>query len=450
MKKIFNVILVLCMVFMLTSCTQIEQAHDNLPVDEEQAQDNSQAVPENQVEDMSQYEQGGHSREDEGECEASELPFEGKIAIVTRPVGSGFRDYNFAVAIQRELGEDKIIHRVWPISDQEIEVMKATLQDIAAESDVRVLIISGASRGMIDAVDMFINDRDDVFIVYVTPFVSEEEVSAIANLAIRTNYPMFGYYYIKQAKRMGAETIINYKSETLFETRRPENIIIRDMMEETAALKGINFVEIDVPLLEDRRGVESAQRQAELENARRYVFGDVPRQISIFGANTAFFSPNNMFQFPIFFPIVNGSEGLFPASNRPSPFGEVGQVFGRVEPLATFPIRNRHNVYGVRWDIRTYQELIRVIREEAVRLGVTGRVSSWPMDPADFYNALAFEYAVRWINGEVDGEVVDLDLLAEIGREIIMEETGEPVGVSLERHPDFSNFILAMMDFIVF
>ena len=60
------------------------------------------------------------------------------------------------------------------------------------------------------------------------------------------------------------------------------------------------------------------------------------------------------------------------------------------------------------------------------------------------------EYAIRWINGEVDKGYIDLDVLTEIGREIIHRETGEPVGVSLERHPDHPNFILAMMDFIVY
>jgi hypothetical protein len=314
-------------------------------------------------------------------------------------------------------------------------------RDIAAEPEVRALIISGAFLGRSSFVDVFLNYRDDyVFIVYIEAFDREEEIAERADLVIQTNRSMFGHYYVKQANKMGAETIINYTNVTLSEMRQPENIMSRDMMKEAAERKGINFVEVDVP-----------DWREDIWIAQQYVAEDVLKQISVFGANTAFFSPANVFQLPIISQIVNESVGgLFPASNRPSPLGEVGQVFGISGLQGRFPLRNRHNVYGVRWDIRTYQELIRVIREEAVRLGATGRVSLWPMDPADFYNALAFEYAVRWINGEVDGEGVDLDLLAEIGREIIMEEIGEPVGVSLERHPDFPNFILAMMDFIVF
>ncbi|MCL2366897.1 MAG: hypothetical protein FWC75_07635, partial [Oscillospiraceae bacterium] len=62
-------------------------------------------------------------------------------------------------------------------------------------------------------------------------------------------------------------------------------------------------------------------------------------------------------------------------------------------------------------------------------------------------------YAIRWINGEVDKDIIDLDVLAEIGREFILEETGEDAGVMLEvLEVDghiYPNFILTVMDYIL-
>ena len=99
------------------------------------------------------------------------------------------------------------------------------------------------------------------------------------------------------------------------------------------------------------------------------------------------------------------------------------------------------------------RELIELMREAAHTRGMTGRISTVPMEQALLMTAMGTKYAIRWINGEVDKDIIDLDVLAEIGREFILEETGEDAGVMLEMlsidgHV-YPNFILTVMDYIV-
>ena len=163
--------------------------------------------------------------------------------------------------------------------------------------------------------------------------------------------------------------------------------------------------------------------------------------MSAHGTHSAFYATISAFQIPLITHSIE-TGAIFPSTIRSSPVDEISAVLG----IGGF-------FWGDRFptrDIPTYQALISAMREEAAALGVTGRLGSLPMDQRGLNTLIAAEYAIRWINGEVDRDYIDLDVLTEIGREIIYRETGEPVGVSLERHPDHPNFILAMMDFIVY
>jgi len=422
MKKVIGILLIVCMIFMLGSCVRSEQLQEDRVLDD------------GRLRDMSQYEkdnidQGESIQEDEENYDYEAMPpqFEGKIAIVASTPESGRRDFYVAEVFQRKFSEDKIIHRnlpVFPATDSEI--MHKVLQDIAADAEVSALIISQATINTNSAVDAFLDIREDVFIVYIDATEDNDEVAVRADMIIRTNYPIFGEAYVHQVKAMGGDTIVQYSFPRHMVIE--ENIMQRDVMKESAKNIGLNFVEAEMPdpLLVGR------------QDADDHIMEDLLRRVNTLGENTAFTTTDDSSTL-LYRVIETGVIFISTFRPSPSPLWYLPVALGIGMPDGHFPLQ-----------ISTYRELISEMREAAGFRGATGRLASWPMSSEALYMTMAMEYAIRWINGEVDRDYIDLDVLTEIGREIIYRETGEPVGVSLERHPDHPNFILAMMDFIVY
>jgi len=420
MKKVIGILLIVCMIFMLGSCVRSEQLQEDRVLDD------------GQLQDMLQYEQNDNDQEenvqeDEENYDYETVPpqFEGKIAIVASDFG-GQRELEAVEALQRKFG-DRIVRRFWPLY-WDTETKKEILLEIATDPEVEVLIIATVSSWADLAVGAFRDIREDVLIVYIDSWIDEEIIER-ADLHIVTNQARFASNYVYHAIEMGAETIIHYTTEFHMAAWHPA-IMRRDIMKEIAQHKGISFISIEIPDL-----LESTPERL------GFLKDDLPKQMSVHGTHAAFYATISAFQIPLITHAIE-TGAILPSTSRSSPLDEISAVLG-IDGFfwgAPFPTI----------DMPSYKALINAMREEAVAIEATGRLGSLPMDQRELYTLMAAEYAIRWINGEVDRDYIDLDVLTEIGREIIYRETGEPVGASLERHPDHPNFILAMMDFIVY
>ena len=104
--------------------------------------------------------------------------------------------------------------------------------------------------------------------------------------------------------------------------------------------------------------------------------------------------------------------------------------------------------------LRSLPEVIEETRNELAARGVAGRLSTWPSPASMMWTTAATEYAILWINGEVDPYVIDMEVFERLCREFAYQMTGEEIGVELNpfsfRGRVFYNYIMVVMDYLTY
>jgi len=317
--------------------------------------------------------------------------------------------------------------------------MITVLQEIAADPEVRALIINQAVINTNAAVDQFMEMRDDVFIVYCTPAENPPDVALRANLAINTNDPLIGVLIVEQAYAMGAEVFAHYSfprhlSMATIAMRR-ENMI------ETAERLGIEFVDLTAPDPTSDVGIPGTQQ---------FIMEDVPRQVAELGVNTAFFATNCAMQVPLITRVIEYG-AIYPQPCCPSPYHGFPAALGIEDSIPTGDFDDDGNEI---MRLRSLPEVIEETRAELAARGVAGRLSTWPSPASMMWTTAATEYAILWINGEVDPYVIDMEVFERLCREFAYEMTGEEIGVELNpfsfRGRVFYNYIMVVMDYLTY
>ena len=428
MKRIICVILIMCTIFLLMSCNS-----NNL----------SPEVPQNGQPETETPIAPDESLENEAEdVEISEVPNESdnwRIAIVINEVSGNEEEFRTAEAMQRIFGEDRIVHKVWPMMfAQEGEMMISLMQEIAADPEIRAVIINQAVINTNAAVDALLAIRDDMFIVYASAAENAQKVAVRASVVLDLNNPMRGEAIVMQALEMGAENIVHISFPRHMGV--PILALRRDNMRIAAEREGINFVEIFAPDPMGDGGVPATQL---------YINQEIPRQVEMHGQNTAFFATNCAMMVPLISQVME-TGAMFIDPCCPSPYHgyPTAMRLDAFVPSGEVTVNDEEIMRMV-----TLPELIDLARAAVAEADMTGRISAVPVAQSMLMTAMGTKYAIRWINGEVDKDIIDLDVLAEIGREFILEETGEDAGVMLEilsidGHV-YPNFILTVMDYIV-
>jgi len=366
----------------------------------------------------------------------------GKVAIVTVGYNTSAEEIGFIRNLQTQFGFENIIHKMWPGDFfQEAEVMVDVLQEIAADPDVRILIIKQAVANTNAAVRSFREVRDDVFIVYGSPAEDHSEAVMLADLILGTNDILSGEAIVMQAKSMGAETIIHYSF--------PRHMAIpllaakRDVMKEVAGREGLQFVEIEAPDPFQAYGTTDLQA---------FLMYDVPRQVEKFGNNTAFFGTSCGMQTSLISHVVE-TGAIFPQPCCPSPLHGFPAALGIADRVYTGEF-GEHNE-----EIVLMRKVIDIVADTRAVLdekGLGGRLSTWAVPAASMWSAIGVAYAIEWLNGNVPQEhgVIDLAVLARLADHYVENAVGTPLGASLEflEHDGriYSNFVLMMVGFLTF
>ena len=363
-------------------------------------------------------------------------PFPGKIAIITNTVDQTEEEFRSAEAMQKKYGADKIILRTWPVNiSTEGEQMLTILQQLAADPEIKAVIINQATINTNAAVDKLLEVRDDVFIVYCTPAEYPLEAAARANLLISTNDPLIGESVVMQAKLLGAEVFVHYSFPRHMAS--PMLAIKRDTIKATCEREGIRFVDINTPDPAQDLGIPGTQQ---------FILEDVPKQVAAYGKNTAFISTNCATQVPLITKVID--EGaIFPLPCCPSPyhgFPAALDISARV-PTGEFDESGNEIIR-----LRNLNEVVQETRNAITAKGASDRLSTWLTPVGMMWTYAGTEYAIKWINGEVDKYDIDYDVFADICAEYSLQVTGTKIGVKLAPLSldgmIFMNFVTAVID----
>jgi len=280
MKRTISAILIICMMLVLISCGSGEELQENLAQEIPTMQptpDEPQPIPLPPRESKSEQAEA-QEREDVFPGKISSEPQNWRIAIVTHDSHHNEGEFRAVADIKDRVGEDRIVHRTWPVYfATEPETMVTILEEIAADSNILALVVSQAALNTNATIERFREMRDDVFIIYASEFENPQESSDLADFILGFDPLGFASVAVGTAHEMGASTFVHYSFQRYM--LRHEIIAQRDAMRAEAEKLGIKFVEL---IAYDPMEVGSSV-------AQQFIFDDMVNVVSHYGIDTAFF-----------------------------------------------------------------------------------------------------------------------------------------------------------------
>lgn len=337
-----------------------------------------------------------------------------KVGIMTGTVSQGEDEYRAAEQMKARYG-DRIVHVTYPDNFmQEQETTISQLTGLAADPDVKAIVICQAVPGTSAAIDKIRESRPDLPIVVVVPHEDVKMMEGKADLMFETNNLERGNTIVQLAKEMGATHFLHYSfprhmSMELLAQRRA-------MMEEKCKELGIEFVFVTAP---DPMGPDG------IPGAQRFILEDVPRQVAQYGKDICVFSTNCGMQEPLIKAALQ--EGaIFAEQCCPSPTHGYPNALGL-------------DVEGIAGDM---PKILEAIEEKVVAEGGAGRFASWPVPINMVFLRAGVELAMQAVEGKIqlnDEAAIKAALEAEAG-----------VSMQLTKYSDEGNFWLAVMDSVIF
>jgi len=351
--------------------------------------------------------------------------FPGKIAVVTDHLAVNSDDFHSVDRLIAKYGAEKILHTTWPEGYlAEPKKMIEVITAFAEDREVKALIISQNVPGTNAAVDEFLKIRDDVFIVYCTIQEPTMEIVKRANLLFDPNHMGMGPAMVNQARKQGAKTFVHYSFPRHMAVT---NLALRkDMILETCNGEGILFVDSKIP-----------DPAVEIDKATRFILDDVPKMVSKYGDNTAFFCTNCHMQIPLIKAVVD-CHAIYPQPCCPSP------LHGFPEALGIKMEGDNANLNYV------ISEACRIAEEK----NMTDRLSTWPVSASTMFTNAGAEYAISWINGDVPKKGIDNETLMKCMSSFVIEVVGEASNVYMTSCSEcgivYENFKCILMSYLDF
>jgi len=337
-----------------------------------------------------------------------------KVGIMTGTVSQGEDEYRAAEQMKARYG-DRIVHVTYPDNFmQEQETTISQLTGLAADPDVKAIVVCQAVPGTSAAIDKIRESRPDLPIVVVVPHEDVKMMEGKADLMFETNNLERGNTIVQLAKEMGATHFLHYSfprhmSMELLAQRRA-------MMEEKCKELGIEFVFVTAP---DPMGPDG------IPGAQRFILEDVPRQVAQYGKDICVFSTNCGMQEPLIKAALQ--EGaIFAEQCCPSPTHGYPNALGL-------------DVEGIAGDM---PKILEAIEEKVVAEGGAGRFASWPVPINMVFLRAGVELDMQAVEGKIqlnDEAAIKAALEAEAG-----------VSMQLTKYSDEGNFWLAVMDSVIF
>ncbi|MCL1905767.1 MAG: DUF3798 domain-containing protein [Clostridiales bacterium] len=438
MKRLIILLFTACLAISFSSCADRQPTEGSTPpvIESEESYDTVQE-PEPQP---------------EPQPESEPEPFPGKIAIITTMPTGDFCYYS-AMPIIEKYGSSKVLHRTLPLLySSDAEEIINIVAELGADIDVKAIVVNPAVMGANLAFEKLRELRKDIYVVYCAPDISygETQQQAVdrtmqtADLVISSDENNIASSNVRQAQKLGAETFVHYSVQDYWwdstKLRR------RELVKQTCNDLSINFIDVKVP--ESILGNASAFTE--------FFRNDIYDRVNKCGKNTAFFCSYSGLD-SVFILSAVGAGAIYSQSGYPSYFYGIVEAFYEIEVGLLKHFKTDSIGYVMGKPYLSYSEfLMSKAKPLLAREDMLGRLSAWPVEERFMYTIAAAEYAVKWINGEVPKEGVDVDVLKQLmedfaGVEVYLTPyTDEYPYTENGTGETYDNFLMMTMDYITF
>lgn len=341
----------------------------------------------------------------------------GKVAIITGTASQGEEEIRAAENMKAKYG-DRVVTATYPDNfTKEVETVISNVVGLVSDPDVKALVFCQAVPGAAAAIEKAREIKPDLLVIAGVPGESPEVIASAADVVLSADeVDGMGNAIPQQAKDLGAKTFIHYSFPRHMSI--PTLSARRDLFKENCEKLGIKFVEVNAPDPTSDAGVAGAQQ---------FILEDVPKQVATYGADTAFFSTNCAMQEPLIKAVIE-QKAIYPQPCCPSPFHG-------------FP-----NALGLD-AAESEQAMIDSVTAKVAELGVTGRLSTWPVQINRVEVEAGTDYAMRWI----DGEFTERVNMEEI-RKSCEAAAGAKITISnlVESGNTYDNYATLLCEFVTF
>ena len=340
-----------------------------------------------------------------------------KIGLVTGTVSQGEDEYRAAEKMKGKYG-DMIKHVTYPDNFmQEQETVIAQIAGLAADKDVRAIIVNQAVPGTVAAIRQVRDLRPDIIFLLGVPHEDPPLVAVTADLAFETDQEARGVTIVNLSKQLGAKKFLHYS----FPRHMSMELLAkrRDIMKAECDKIGLEFVFVTAPDPMGESGIPGAQQ---------FILEDVPRQVERHGKDIALFSTNCGMQEPLIISALN-TGAIFPEQCCPSPTHGYPNALG-----LEITDELKGNIPGI----------LKAINDAIVAKGGAGRFATWPIPT----NYLLVEACVEIARDTVEGKM-DLNDMNAVKERL---ETAAGVSMGIRKLPEHEkeNFYLITSASVIF
>lgn len=303
-----------------------------------------------------------------------------KVGVMTGTTSQGEEEYQAAQEMIRKY-PGRIIHVTYP--DKFMDEQETTIQQIlsmAADPDVKAIVLVQGVPGSAAAIDKVKEIRPDMFFINIVPHEDPMLAAQKADIVLETDNPRRGVTIVDLAEKMGAKTFVHisfprHMSYPLLAERR-------DIMQAECEKRGIEWVFVNAP---DPTG------DAGIAGAQQFILEDVPRQVEKYGKDTAFFSTNCGMQEPLIKSVLM-TGAIYPEQCCPSPYHAYPGALGIEIPE------------GKAGDVAF---ILEAITEKVVEAGGAGRFATWKIPINMAFTYASVEYGFDLADGKIKGADIE-------------------------------------------
>ena len=343
-----------------------------------------------------------------------------KIGIITGTVSQGEEEYQAAQNLKAKYG-DKVVTATYPDNfSTETEQTIATVTNMAADPDVKAIVFVQAVPGAAAAINKVKETRDDILFVCGVAAEDPAVIAAASDIVMLVDEIAMGTTIIDQAAKQGAKTFVHISFERHLGYA---TIAARQAgFKARCAELGLEYVEATAPDPTGDAGVTGAQAWI-TENIKVYV--------DKYGKDTAFFSTNCSLQVPLIQQCAE-LQAVYPQQCCPSPYHGYPSAFN----IST---------EGHEGDV---PYMLEQITAKVAEYGNTGRMSTWEVPVNMVMIEAGFNYAEKWIKGEITERCDEAALLKEI--QAIAGDAASIAKYSDEASGEIANFFMILCPFYDF